>query len=175
MGLSCYNAIINVEDGIMLGLIEKYLLVFFISMLPIVELRGAIPFGITMGLDVLPTFVVAILGNCLPVPFLILFAKKVLLWLTRFPKIGPLADRIIYKATEKAEKIGNYELLGLFLFVAIPLPGTGAWTGSLVAALLQLRAAKAFPVISLGVVAAGIIMSLASAGLFGALSYIFSF
>ena len=151
--------------------IGDYLWVFFISMVPVIELRGAIPIGVfSLDLPLIPTYIVAILGNILPVPFLILFSKRVLTWLTGFKKIGPIFQRIIDSGQRKAEKLGKYELFGLLVFVAIPLPGTGAWTGSLIAALLQLRVKSSFFAISAGVVIAGIIMSLASAGLLGALS-----
>ena len=149
--------------------VKDYIYVFFVSMLPIVELRGAIPIGVGMGLPLLPTYLVAIIGNCLPVPFLIVFSKRVLQWLAGFPKIGHIFQRIIDKATEKSQaaSFAKYEYLGLFLFVAIPLPGTGAWTGSLIAAILQLDWKKAFLTIAAGVLGAGIIMSLVSAGIFG--------
>jgi len=159
----------------MLQLLREYIWVFIVSMTPIVELRGAIPIGVGMGLDLVPTYIVAIIGNCLPVPIIMLFAKKVLDWFCTFDnKLSVFAKKIIAKATEKAETLGTYELWGLFLFVAIPLPGTGAWTGSLIATILGLRVRKAFPVVCLGVMTAGVIMSLASAGVFGALGYLFS-
>lgn len=142
---------------------ESYLGVFIIAMLPIVELRLAVPFGIGMGFPLLPTLLVAIAGNVMPVPFLILFSQKVLHWLTKFKRIGPFFQKIIDKATKKAAELGNKELWGLFIFVAIPLPGTGAWTGSLVAAILQLDWKKALLVIFCGIVAAGIIMTVLSA------------
>ncbi len=155
--------------------LKDYLIVFFVSMLPIVELRGAIPIGIAMqGLNLLTTYIVAIVGNLIPVPFLVLFSKKVLYWLAKKPKIGPFFQRIIDKARAKADKFGKFELLALFLFVAIPLPGTGAWTGSLIAALLQLKVVPAFLTIAAGVCTAGIIMSLASAGLLGAVGALFA-
>lgn len=159
----------------MIEFIKDYLYVFLVSMLPIIELRGAIPIGLGLGLDLVPTFIVAILGNILPVPFLILFSKKVLFWLAGFKKIGPFFQKIIDRAEEKSKKFGKYELVALMLFVGIPLPGTGAWTGSLIAALLQLKAKKAFLFISLGVVIAGIIMSLASMGVLGIFNSIFSY
>lgn len=158
-----------------MSIFVKYLIVFFVSMVPIIELRGAIPIGVGMGLDVLPTFLVAIAGNILPVPFLILFSKRILTWLATWKKVGPFFQRIIDRANAKKDTLGKYELLGLMLFVGIPLPGTGAWTGSLIAALLQLRVRNAFIAIALGVVLAGIIMSLASAGLLGIFNHIFSY
>ncbi len=158
-----------------LELLQDYWKVFVISMVPIIELRGAVPIGIGMGLPLLPTFIVAVVGNTLPVPFLIAFSQRVLRWLAKFEKIGPFFQKIIDRAEEKAKTIGTNELLGLFLFVAIPLPGTGAWTGSLIAALLQLNWKKALPAIFAGIVGAGIIMSLASAGVFGAFGMNFGF
>ncbi len=160
-----------------LKLIREYLWVFLISMVPIIELRGAVPIGIGMDLPMLPTLIVAIIGNMVPVPFIIFFAQRVLVWFAKIPKIGPFFQKIIDKATEKSksESFTKYELLALFAFVAVPLPGTGAWTGSLIAAILQMDWKKAMITIFGGVVTAGIIMTLASAGLFGALGYIFGF
>lgn len=146
-------------------MLKKYATVFFISMLPIVELRGAIPVGATLGLDFWENYLLCVLGNVLPVPFLILFAKGILEWLSRFEKIGPFFQKIIRKADEKAKKLGKFELLGLFLFVAVPAPGTGAWTGSLIAAILRLRLRGALLAIALGVMASGIIMGIISFGL----------
>ncbi len=146
-------------------------------MLPIIELRGAVPIGIGMDLPMLPTLLVAIVGNMLPVPFIIFFAQRVLLWCAKLPKIGSIFQKIIDKATAKSQSgsFAKYELLALFAFVAIPLPGTGAWTGSLIAAILQMDWKKSILAVFCGVVAAGIIMTLASAGLFGALGHLFGF
>ena len=146
-------------------MLKKYATVFFISMLPIVELRGAIPVGATLGLDFWENYLLCVLGNVLPVPFLILFAKGILEWLSRFEKIGPFFQKISRKADEKAKNLGKFELLGLFLFVAVPAPGTGAWTGSLIAAILRLRLRSALLAIVLGVMASGIIMGILSFGL----------
>lgn len=168
---------------------KKILWVFFVSMLPIIELRGGIPIGVGLGLDFWITYPVCVLGNLLPVPFLILFSKSVLSWFSKkrdieitadnsferfFKKalrwFGGVCHKMIIRADEKAKKIGTYELLGLFLFVAIPLPGTGAWTGSLIAAVLRLRLWKAFIAIALGVVTSGIIMGIVSYGVLGLLT-----
>lgn len=138
-------------------------------MLPVVELRGGIPAGAAMALPFWQVFAVCVLGNLLPVPFLILFAKTVLKKLATLPRIGPFFVSIIRKADEKAAQIGSYEKWGLFVLVAIPLPGTGAWTGSLVAALLRMRLVPAILVIAAGVLASGLIMSGISYGLFAAL------
>ena len=106
---------------------NKWFYLFCISMLPIVELRGGIPAGAAMGLSFWPVYLTCVLGNLLPVPFLILFAKKILEFLSTLPRIGGFFQKIIRRASEKAAEIGQYEKWGLFLFVAIPLPGTGAW------------------------------------------------
>lgn len=147
---------------------NKLFYLFCISMLPVVELRGGIPAGAAMGLPFWEVFTICVLGNLLPVPFLILFAKAVLQKLSTLPKVGPFFARIIRRADEKAASIGQYEKWGLFVFVAIPLPGTGAWTGSLVAALLRMRLAPALLCIFAGVLASGLIMSGISYGIFTA-------
>lgn len=148
---------------------NKLFYLFCISMVPVIELRGGIPIGAGMQLPFWQVYLVCVLGNLLPVPFLILFAKTVLQKLATVPKIGPFFASIIKKADEKAAEIGKYEKWGLFTFVAIPLPGTGAWTGSLVAALLRMRLLSAFGIITAGVLVSGLIMSGISYGLFAAL------
>ena len=144
----------------------KFLTLFVVAMLPIVELRGAIPIGAGFDLPFWTNYAIAVAGNILPVPFLILFATKILRWLTKFRKIGPFFQKILDKGEEKAAKIGNVELLGLFCFVAVPLPGTGAWTGSLIAATLSLKFWPSVATIAAGVAASGIIMGILSYGLF---------
>ena len=135
-------------------------------MLPIIELRGAIPAAAAMDMPFLESYIVSVLGNMLPVPFLILFSKQVITWCAMLPKVGGFFQRIINKADKKASELGNFELLGLCLFVAIPLPGTGAWTGSLIAAILRLRWRKAFVAIFVGVLISGLIMGALAYGLF---------
>ena len=142
----------------------KYLYVFAISILPIVELRGAIPVGAAMGLDMWLCFLVAVLGNLLPVPFLILFGGKVLRWLAQYPKFGKPFRKILEIGEKKVGKMKKTLFWGLFAFVAIPLPGTGAWTGALIAITLSLDLKKSFLPIALGVLAAGVIMTLGSYG-----------
>ena len=139
------------------------LYVLGISMLPIIELRGAIPIGLyTFDLDIVPVTVVAILGNLLPVPFLIVFGGKVLNWLAGFEKFGKPFRKILEIGEKKVAKMnsGAQKALfwGLFAFVAIPLPGTGAWTGALVAITLGLKLKKSFLPIALGVLGAGAII-----------------
>lgn len=148
----------------MAGLLKKYFWVFFVSMVPIVELRGAIPIGVVgQQLPLIPVLITAILGNMLPVPIILLFAKAVLIWCTKLPgKLGGVFQWIYQKGMKAGdkmqEKAGRSIYIGLFLFVAIPLPGTGAWTGSLGATLLDLKFWPSVLAVMLGVVTAGLIM-----------------
>ena len=149
----------------------QILITFFISMVPIIELRGAIPIATGMELSVKYAIPVAIIGNILPVPFIILFIKKIFAWMRNFsPKLNRIVDKMEAKAEKNKEKVLKYAFWGLFLFVAIPLPGTGAWTGALVAAMLDMPLKKAFPSIALGVLGAGVIISFLS---YGAASILF--
>ena len=136
----------------------KILITFFISMVPVIELRGALPFGVGLGLDPWLALCVSIVGNMIPVPFIILFIRKILDWMKRFDGFRRIAEKLEAKAAKHEDKIVKYEALGLFILVALPLPGTGAWTGSLVAALFDLRLRSAVPVIFAGVVTAGLIV-----------------
>lgn len=138
--------------------INKDIAVFIISMLPIVELRGAIPFGVGMGLNVLRVFVLSVIGNLVPVPFVIWLIRPIVEWLKKsklFSKIGSWLDG---RTKKKSKNITKYKMLGLMILVAIPLPGTGAWTGAMVAGLLDMRVKDSFPAIALGVVIAGILV-----------------
>ncbi len=143
----------------------KILATFLISMVPVLELRGAIPIGAGMGLNVWLAAVVSMLGNMVPVPFIILFIRRVFDWLR---KINHKFDRIVTKFENKAEKqrsaVDKYKFWGLCVLVAIPLPGTGAWTGALVAAMMEMRLKDAIPSILLGVICAGLVVALATAG-----------
>lgn len=149
---------------------NKWFYLFCISTLPIVELRGGIPAGAAMGLPFWPVYLICVLGNLLPVPFLILFAKTVLQKLATLPRIGRFFGRLIRRADAKAAEIGQYEKWGLFILVAIPLPGTGAWTGSLVAAVLRMRLLPAVLIIAAGVLVSGFITGGIAYGLFTALA-----
>lgn len=152
----------------------KLLTTFFISMVPVIELRGAIPWGEAIGLDLWISAVVSAFGNMLPVPFIILFIRKIFEWMRlKNEWLGNLVARFEAKAEKHKEKVKKYEFWGLFLFVAIPLPGTGAWTGALVAAMLEMRLKDAVPSIFLGVVIATILVSMFTAGLFSVFSSIF--
>ena len=142
----------------------KTLITFLISMVPVIELRVALPIGVGMGLDPKFALVVCILGNMVPVPFIILFIRYILDWMKKFDKFRKIAEKLEAKAKKHEGKIEKYEALGLFILVALPLPGTGAWTGSLVAALFDIRLKTAIPVIFAGVITAGIIVFLITYG-----------
>ena len=148
-----------------MSLIEQFLSVFGLAMVPVFELRGAIPVGVAAGLPFWTVFLTAFLGNLLPVPFLILFTRRVFEWLrTKSALLERVVSRLERKAASKEDLLKKYELLGLCILVAIPLPGTGAWTGSLVAAVFDIRLKHAFPAIALGVLIAGIIVSAVTYG-----------
>lgn len=135
---------------------------FFISMLPIIELRGGEPIGVAMGLDIPTAFVVAILGNLLPIPFVLLFIRKFINWLKpQKNALGKFATWLDDKGKRGANKIGKYEFWEVLIFVAIPFPGTGAWTGALIAVFLNMPFWKALSAIVIGVIIAGIVMGIA--------------
>ena len=137
----------------------KFLFTMLVSMIPIVELRGGLPFGVAMGLPYYLAFPAAVIGNLIPAPFIIVYIRRIFLMLRRyFPRMNGFLDRMEKKAHLKGEKVRRYQSLGLWLFVAIPLPGTGAWTGSLAAAFLDMRLKNALPAVALGVLTAGCIM-----------------
>lgn len=148
-----------------MNLLKQLLTVFGFAMVPVFELRGAIPIGVASGLPFWSVFLTAFLGNLLPVPFLILFTRRIFEWLRRKSSfLERLVSRMEKKAASKEELLKKYELLGLCILVAIPLPGTGAWTGSLVAAVFDIRLKHAFPAIALGVLIAGVIVSIVTYG-----------
>ena len=142
--------------------VGEFVFTVLVSMIPIVELRGAIPFGVaTLGLPYGAAFVAAIIGNMIPVPFIVVYIRRIFLWMRRhLPRLNSLVDRMEKKAHLKGQKVTRYKYLGLMIFVAIPLPGTGAWTGALAAAFLDMPLRKALPSIFAGVLLAGGIMSL---------------
>ena len=136
-----------------------FIMTFFIAMLPVLELRGAIPIGTAAGLDPRLALAAAFLGNLVPVPFIVIFIRKIFVWLrSKSEFLDRVVARMESKAEQNADKVHKYENVGLFILVAIPLPGTGAWTGALVAAFLDMRLKRCFPAIALGVLAAGIIV-----------------
>lgn len=140
--------------------------VFFCSLLPIIELRGAIPLGAGFGLPFWQTYLISVIGNILPVPFILLFIKGILTWMSkcRVKAFNKVAGWLFRKAEKNRGKVEKYASLGLVLFVAIPLPGTGAWTGSLVAAIMDMKFWRAFLSALIGVLVAGVVMTLISYG-----------
>ncbi|MDR1692172.1 MAG: small multi-drug export protein [Oscillospiraceae bacterium] len=145
----------------------KAMMTFLISIVPVIELRGAIPVAAHAGLPWFAALPSAVLGNMLPVPFIMIFGRRFFAWLRRHTPFGKLADRLEARAEKKIDTVRKYQFFGLLIFVAIPLPGTGAWTGALIAAMMDLRMRTAVPSILLGVIGAGLIMSALSYGLFG--------
>ncbi len=145
--------------------IGKILLTLLWAMVPVVELRGAIPIGVGVGLPLWVSIAVSVIGNMIPVPFIMLFIRQIFKWMR---KINSTFARIVDKMEEKAnkhrDKVTKYGFWGLFILVAIPLPGTGAWTGALVAAVMELRFKTALPAIFLGVIGAAIIVSVVTYG-----------
>ena len=156
-------------------MIGKYLWVFLISMVPIIELRGAIPVAVGMGLPLIPSYIICIIGNMLPVPFIYFFARKVLIWGFDKPVIGKFFTFCLEKGEKGGKKLqakaGRGLFVALLLFVGIPLPGTGAWTGTLAASLLDMDFKSSVVAVMCGVLLAGVIMALISNGVLGALSF----
>ena len=143
----------------------KTILTFLISMVPVFECRAAIPTGVALGLPSALVFFVSALGNIFPVPFIILFIRKIFDWLRlKSVRLERFVTKLENRAAGKAEKIRNYSAIGLILFVGIPLPGTGAWTGALIAAMLGIKMRHAVPAISLGVLLACILVMFLSLG-----------
>lgn len=159
-------------------MLKKYVIIFLISMVPLVELRGAIPIAVGFHLPTIQSFVTCVIGNMLPVPVIFWFARKVLLWGRDKKVIGKFFTWCIEKGEKGGKKLlgktGGGVYIALLLFVGIPLPGTGAWTGTLAASFLDLEWKKSALAVMGGVVLAGIIMYLASVGVFGAIGAIFS-
>ena len=156
-------------------MIGKYLWVFLISMVPIIELRGAIPVAVGMGLPLIPSYIICIIGNMLPVPFIYFFARKVLIWGADKPVIGKFFTFCLEKGEKGGKKLqakaGRGLFVALLLFVGIPHPGTGAWTGTLAASLLDMDFKSSVIAVMCGVLLAGVIMALISNGVLGALSF----
>lgn len=147
---------------------NDYLTVFIISMFPIVELRGAIPVGVGLGMDWAVVYLLSVIGNMIPVPFIILFVRPIIEFLLKTKYFSGIALKIKERTMSKSDKVTKYKKLGLLIFVAIPLPGTGAWTGAALAGFLNMRLKDSVPMILLGVLIAGILMMGISYG-FGAL------
>jgi len=144
---------------------KDFLWVVLVSMVPMVELRGAIPIGCGLGLPAWQVYIAAVLGNLIPVPFIILFVRPVFAFIRKHWKwLGGIVDKIENRAGRNVPRVQKFQVLGLFLFVAVPIPGTGAWMGSLIAALLDVRLRRAFPTILLGLLVAGAVMIAVSYG-----------
>lgn len=145
----------------------EFLFTMLVSMVPVIELRGGIPFGMAQGLEPVAAFFASIIGNMIPVPFIVVYIRRIFHWMRRhMPRLNHLVDKLEEKAHLKGATVTKYKYLGLCIFVAIPLPGTGAWTGALVAAFLDMPLRKALPSIFLGVIIAGIVVTLVSTGVF---------
>ncbi len=144
---------------------KNFLYTLFISMIPIIELRGGLPIGVASGLTLPEAYMAAVIGNLIPVPFIILFIRRIFLFIRKYiPKLNDMIDKLENKAHLKGRKVKKYQKLGLYIFVAIPLPGTGAWTGALVAAFLDIRLKDAILPIVLGVLTAGLIITMLTFG-----------
>ena len=158
-------------------MLKNYMYIFLISMVPLIELRGAIPVSQGLNLPIIPSFIVCIIGNMLPVPIIYFFARKVLEWGADKPVIGKFFTFCLVKGEKGGkklqEKAGKGLFLALLIFVGIPLPGTGAWTGTLAASLLDMDFKSSVIAVMLGVLLAGVIMGIASVGAFGALNMMF--
>ncbi len=151
------------------GKVSKELIVFIISMVPILELRGGLVAASVMQIDIVRAIWYCVVGNIIPVPFILLLITPVFNWLKKTKTFRPLVEKLESRAMGKSEQIEKYQFWGLVLFVGIPLPGTGAWTGSLIASLLGVKFKKAFPAVILGIIMATVLMSVFSYGLLGAL------
>lgn len=148
--------------------IPNELTVFVISLMPVLELRGGLIAARILEMDVLKAFFFCFIGNMLPIPFILLFIRKIFDWMRHWKHLGKVIVRMEKKADKHRPTIEKYGIWGLLLLVAVPLPGTGGWTGALVAAIMDIRIRRALPVIALGVFIAGLIVAGVSFGLFGA-------
>lgn len=163
------NWIIGVFGGLATIKFGKEILVFIISLLPILELRGGLLAASLLGLDALPSYIITIVGNLLPIPFILLFINKILDWMRNSKHFSKIANWLDSKVEKHKSSIEKYGFWGLVLFVGVPLPGTGAWTGSLIASVLGMNKKKSFLAIILGIVMASIIMMLISFGVLRAI------
>ena len=157
-------------------MLRKYLFVFLVSMIPLVELRGGVPIAIGMDIPALTAITVCAIGNMLPVPIIYLFARKVLLWGQNKPVIGKFFTYCVEKGERGGQKLAHKAgrqglFVALMLFVGIPLPGTGAWTGTLAASFLNMGFKSTTLAVMLGVIIAGVIMAVSSSGLFAILGF----
>ena len=159
------NAIIGAFGGMTALTFGKEILVFIISLLPILELRGGLIAAALLGLDPIPSYIISIIGNLLPIPFILLLINKILNWMRKSKHQKKIANWLDSKVEKHKGQIEKYGYLGIILFVGIPLPGTGAWTGSLIASVLNMDKKKTFLAVIVGVFIASIIMMLLSYGI----------
>lgn len=159
-------------------MLKHYIIIFFMSMVPLIELRGAIPYSVFFDLPFATSYIVCIIGNMIPVPFIFFFARRTLEWGADKPVIGKFFRFCLEKGHKGGKKLeakaGKGLFLALLLFVGIPLPGTGAWTGTLAASILDMDFKTSVIAVMLGVLLAGVIMALAASGLLGGLGAVFS-
>lgn len=161
------NIAIAIKDALVAWGIPHQLITALISMIPLLELRGSILVAGLLNLPLIQTYISAIIGNMIPIPFILMFIQAIFNWMKKTKHLSSLPEKIESKALKKSEQIQKYGYLGLFLFVAIPLPGTGAWTGSLLAVLFGLSRKKSLLFILFGVMTAGLVMTLVSYGIIG--------
>lgn len=148
------------------GTVSSEIIAFIVSLLPVLELRGGIIAAFAMNVDVVRAFIICYIGNMLPIPFILFFIRKIFDLMKKNEKLKVIVEKIESKSLSKADNVRKYKMWGLFLFVAIPLPGTGAWTGALIADLLGIKIKDALPTIAAGVLVAGAIVTALTYGLF---------
>jgi uncharacterized membrane protein len=153
--------------------ISAYGAVFIVSMIPLIELRGSVIVGTAFGLPWLKVLLLSLIGNLIPIPFILVFGEKLIAWLKTVPFLAKLTTWYETRLMNKSETIQKFAFYGLWLFVGIPLPGTGAWSGSIIAALLNVPPKKAFGAVVCGVITAGIIMTIGSRGVFSLFQLLF--
>ena len=163
------DAIIQGLVNFFSNVIPDWLTVFVISLCPVLELRGGLIAAKLLDMDLIRAFAVCYIGNMIPIPFILLFIRQIFKWMRKSRHLGKLIDKLEAKADKHRDKIEKYGVWGLLLLVAIPLPGTGGWTGALVAAVMDLRIRRALPVIAIGVLIAGIIVGSIMYGLLGSI------
>ena len=146
--------------------IPTQLIPFLVSLFPVLEIRGGMIAARALNIEFIQAFIICYLGNMIPIPFILLFIRKIFMLMRKVSFFGKIVDKLEARADKKKDTIVKYQEWGLLLFVAIPLPGTGGWTGALIAALMDLRMKKCLPIIALGVFIAGLIMSLITYGIF---------
>lgn len=165
MAESLVHTFLGLFDGLKNIAYGKELIVFIISLMPILEIRGGLIAAAILGVNIVPAFIICLIGNLIPIPFILWFITPIFNWLKKTKHLSKLVNKIEGKALAKKDKIEKAEFWGLFLFVGIPLPGTGAWTGSLIASLINMDKKKAMCAATLGVLLAGFIVGTLSFGL----------